>query len=101
MFNKDMFNEEDFNYTLPPVNESLSNIDDFKRISPFLNIYNPLTYSMYLKANKDNLTDAEYNKIKDIFLFISTKHQETMDSLNIYFEDREIYKNKMRQNIET
>ena len=37
---------------------------------------------MYLRENKDNLTDAEYNKIKDIFLFVSTKHQETMDALN-------------------
>lgn len=92
MFPKKNYN---FNYTLPSMAGGIKTIDDIKRISPFFSETNPVTYAVYLEANKDKLSQEEFMKTQNLIRYLTEKENETYKAVAEHLKTREEYEATM------
>ncbi|MEY2869955.1 MAG: hypothetical protein RIR01_2458 [Bacteroidota bacterium] len=95
MFSKNK--KYDFNYRLPPMADGIATIEDIQKISHFFTESNPVTYAVYLEANKNKLSHDETEKIQNFIRYLSEKEHETMKAVSQYLKTREEYENTMEQ----
>ena len=92
MFPKKNYN---FDYKLPAILDGLTTIQDIERISPFFTDTNPVTYAIYLEANKNKLSQAEIEKTQNLIQFLTNKEAEVMKAMSEHLKTREEYENIM------
>lgn len=81
----------DFNYRIPPMADGLATIDDIKRISPFFTESNPVTYAVFLEANKNKLSQDEIEKTQNLIRYLTEKENETMKAVSAFLKSKEEY----------
>ena len=85
----------DFNYNIPAMAGGIQTIDDIKRISPFFTETNPVTYAVYLEANKNKLSQDEIEKTQNLIRYLTEKENETYKAVSQHLKRREEYENVM------
>ena len=85
----------DLNYKLPAMADGLATVEDINRISPFFTDTNPVTYAIYLEANKNKLSQDEIEKTQNLIQFLTNKENETMKVISQYLKTREEYEATM------
>ncbi len=93
MFSK--MKKYDFNYKLPAMADGLTTIEDINKISPFFTESNPVTYAVYLEANKNKLSQDEIEKTQNLICYLTNKENETMKVVSQYLKTREEYEATM------
>ena len=81
----------DFNYTTPTMNGGITTLDDINRISPFFTDTNPVTYAIFLEANKNKLTQEEIEKTQNLISGLSQKEFEAMSAISKFLKDKHEY----------
>ena len=87
----------DFNYTIPPVAGGLTSIDDIQRISPFFTESNPVTYAVFLEANKNKLSKDEFEKTQNLIRHLTEKENETYKAVSSFLKTKEEYEATMEK----
>ena len=84
-----------FDYKLPSMAGGMQTIKDIQQISPFFTDSNPVTYAIFLEANKDKLSQEEIEKTKSLINYLTNKEQETMKAVSQHLKTRQEYEETM------
>ena len=92
MFPKRNYN---FDYKAPSMANGLATLDDIHKISPFFTATNPVTYAIYLEANKNKLSQDEIEKAQNYIAYLTNKENEAMKSISKHLKTRDEYEATM------
>ena len=81
----------DFSYNKPAVAGGIMTLADINRISPFFTDTNPVSYAVFLEANKGKLTQAEEEQAKSIIAHLTHIEQEAIQQISGFLKERKEY----------
>lgn len=81
----------DFNYKKPAMSGGIMSLADINRISPFFTDTNPVSYAVFLEANKGKLTQAEEEQAKSIIAHLTHIEQEAIKEISGFLKERNEY----------
>lgn len=83
----------DYDYILPFSEGGLVSLEDINKITPMFNDKNPLTYTIYLEANRSKLSEKEITAYEQLIQFLLKQEKDALDKVMQCLKDRREYEN--------
>lgn len=87
----------DYSYQLPASAGGIMSLQDVAHISPFFTETNPVTYAIFLDANKNKLTEAEIERTQNIISHLYQREKEAMEKVSQFLKERKEYNKENQQ----